>query len=90
MITADDFFKQQCLKSNWPKDDLCPPPTDPQYCMNLIYQIIFGEDAYEVMPIKNSQVNTYTMYQMLKDYEWKNKSFLEKVKCGIHNLFKDF
>lgn len=77
--TADEFLDKRYKECNWRPDDLCPPSTDAQECMNLLYPIVFGEDAYETLPLRNCQVNTITMSKILAVYEGVKKSWFKRL-----------
>lgn len=85
MITSKEFMEQRYKETNWSRSDMCPPPTDAQYCMDLMFKIAFGEGVYEPMPISPAQINTETMQKILRLYEEARNSWFKRIL--LHFVF---
>lgn len=68
MKRCDLFYEKAMEKENWPKDDLCDPPTEPREGMHILIDELLGENWYVVMPENDDQVITQAIYQIIHKY----------------------
>lgn len=81
-MKAKDFANELLEKTNWPDDEMCPPPLEAQEGLNTLINHFLGKDWCVTLPIGQKQVNSEAVYQILKLYperqtfkEWLKKFF---------------
>lgn len=90
MKKGECFYLTRMKETNWPKDDLCDPPTPPQECLNVLIDEILGEDWYVAMPENAEQVNTAAMHDILNDLDCHNTWLAISVVINLILLFISF
>lgn len=87
-MTGEEFYRKRMDETNWPKDDLCDPPTDPRMAIHILIDHFLGEDWYVVMPEGDDQVITVAVAEILNKYP-KNHfyTFVKKI-CKLLKLRK--
>lgn len=83
-MTAREFVKNQIDKSNWPKDDIFPPPTEAQEGLYTLIHHFLGDDWYCVNPIHTTQINTEAIAEILIKYPGKKE---RKLLYRLKHLF---
>ena len=61
-MTFTEWFSQEKAKG---KDNIFPPPLEPQLALNFLREYILGEDWYSVNPIHTTQINTEVVPEIL-------------------------
>lgn len=71
------------LDNNWKKNNMFPPPLDPQIALDFLRKYLLGEDWYSVNPISTSQINCEVVHDILYKYSRKYRKELKrrKTKC---------
>lgn len=79
-MTGEEFYRKRMEETNWPKDNLCDPPTDPRMAIHILIDHFLGEDWYVVMPESDDQVITVAVAEILNKYP-KNRfsAFVKKI-----------
>lgn len=87
-MTGEEFYRKRMDETNWPKDDLCDPPTDPRMAIHILIDHFLGEDWHVVMPEGDDQVITVAVAEILNKYP-KNRfyTFVKKI-CKLLKLRK--
>lgn len=65
---CDAFYEQAREKAEWPKDDMCDPPTDPKSAINVLIENLLGKGWYVSMPENHEQTITAAVYDILEKY----------------------
>ena len=79
---AQKFIERRMRETNWPKYDICTPPTSAQECMNVLIDHFLGPDWYEnvlidhflgpdwydIWPETQEQVNTLAVCEILSKH----------------------
>lgn len=79
-MTGEEFYRKRMEETNWPKNDLCDPPTDPRTAMHILIDHFLGEDWYVAMPENDDQVITVAVADILNKYPKNRFSiFIKKV-----------
>ena len=71
---------QEWLDENWEKDNMFPPPLDPQTALNFLQNYLLGEDWYIVNPLSTSQVNCEVVHDILYKYSKKYRKEIKNNK----------
>jgi hypothetical protein len=82
-MTAKDFAEEvyENHKDEYTKDSWYVPPSDAQYCLDILTRHFLGEDYYITDPVCTAQGNTIEVYDILVMYPIpKHISFKEKIK----------
>lgn len=64
-------------KNNQEKDNIFPPPLEPQRAIDFLCDYLLGEDWYVVDPLGTKQVNTEIVDSILYKY---SKRYRKEVK----------
>lgn len=40
-MTGEEFYRKRMEETNWPRNDLCDPPTDPRMAMHILIDHFF-------------------------------------------------
>ena len=67
-MTGEEFYRKRMDETNWPKDNLCDPPTDPRKAVHILIDHFLGEDWYVAMPENDDQVITVAVAEILNKY----------------------
>ena len=88
-MTGEEFYRKRMGETNWPKNDLCDPPTDPRTAMHILIDHFLGEDWYVAMPENDDQVITAAVAEILDKYP-KNRfsAFVKKIWKLLKNKRK--
>lgn len=43
-MTGEEFYRKRMNETNWPKNDLCDPPTDPRMAIHILIDHFLGKD----------------------------------------------
>lgn len=88
-MTGEEFYRKRMDETNWPRNDLCDPPTDPRIAIHILIDHFLGEDWYVVMPEHDDQVITVAVAEILNKYP-KNRfsSFVKKIWKLLKNKRK--
>ena len=46
-MTGEEFYRKRMDETNWPRKDLCDPPTDPRTAMHILIDHFLGEKNKE-------------------------------------------
>lgn len=65
---AQKFMERRMRETNWPKDDICTPPTSAQECMNVLMDHFLGPDWHDIWPETQEQVNTLAVCEILSKH----------------------
>ena len=65
------------LDKNWEKDNMFPPPLDPQIALDFLQKYLLGEDWYIVNPLCNAQANCEVVHDILYKY---SKRYRKEIK----------
>lgn len=68
-MKANDFYSMMIKAHDWPKDELCDPPTDPREACHILIDSLLGPTWYVTMPESDDQVITAAVYDILKKKE---------------------
>lgn len=68
------FYQDRLKKENWPKDDLCDPPTTDREALDTLTDRLLGPDWYVTMPETQEQTNTVAVYSILQKYVDRSRS----------------
>lgn len=71
---------QKWLDENWEKDNMFPPPLDPQKALDFLQEYLLGKDWYIVNPLCNAQANCEVVHDILYKYSKKYRKELKKRK----------
>lgn len=79
-MTGEEFYRKRMKETNWSKDDLCDPPTDPRMAIHILIDHFLGEDWYVAMPEGDDQIITVAVAEILNKYP-KNRfsTFVKKI-----------
>ena len=66
------------LDNNWDKDNMFPPPLDPQEALNFLQEYLLGEDWCIVNPLTTSQANCEVAYNILYKYSRKFRKEMKR------------
>jgi len=75
------------LRSNWSRDNLCPPPLEPQKAINFIADYLL-EDWYSTSAVSVKQTNTEIVHEILLKYSKRYRKELKDVKRRCKNETK--
>ncbi len=64
------------LDNNWQKDNMFPPPLNPQEALNFLQEYLLGKDWYIVNPLTTAQANCEVVHDILYKY---SKKFRKEV-----------
>lgn len=82
-MTFIEWFLQEKSKD---KDNLFPPPLEPQLALDFLREYILGEDWYSVNPIPTIQINTEVvseiLYKCSKRYRKEVKKYNKQRKVS--------
>lgn len=78
-MQAEEFLKK--VEKTVDKDyGICPPPSNAQFCLDVLIEHFLGKDWYVSTPMGREQVNTEAVYQILRKYPKKSsKSIFYKL-----------
>lgn len=79
-MTGEEFYRKRMKETNWPKDNLCDPPTDPRMAIHILMDHFLGEDWCVAMPENDDQVITVAVSEILNKYP-RNRffAFVKKI-----------
>lgn len=79
-MTGEEFYRKRMEETNWPKDNLCDPPTDPRMAIHILMDHFLGEDWCVAMPENDDQVITVAVSEILNKYP-RNRffAFVKKI-----------
>ena len=66
------------LDNNWDKDNIFPPPLDPQEALNFLQEYLLGEDWYIVNPLSIAQANCELVHDILYKYSRKFRKEMKR------------
>ena len=66
------------LDNNWQKDNIFPPPLDPQEALNFLQEYLLGEDWYIINPLSTAQANCELVYDILYKYSRKFRKEMKR------------
>ena len=66
------------LDNNWQKDNMFPPPLEPQEALNFLQEYLLGEDWFIVSPLSTAQANCEVVHDILYKYSNKFKKEIKK------------
>ena len=66
------------LDNNWDKDNMFPPPLDPQEALIFFKEYLLGEDWYIVNPLSTAQANCELVYDILYKYSRKFRKEMKR------------
>lgn len=68
--------------------ELCDPPIDAQFALNLIFKtLVDDKEKYPyltTMAESTEQINSIKLDVILRKYSWKYRKYLRKIKKGKH------
>lgn len=67
-MTGEEFYRKRMDETNWPKDNLCDPPTNPRMAIHILIDHFLGEDWCVAMPEGDDQVITVAVAEILNKY----------------------
>lgn len=83
-ISFEGFSKKI---NNWYKDkefELCDPPIDAQYALNLIFKILIDDKEHysylTTMPESTEQTNSIMLDLILRKYSKEYRKYLKEIK----------
>ena len=62
------------------KDNLFPPPLEPQLALDFLREYILGEDWYSVNPIPTVQINTEVVDEILYKCSKRYRKEVKKLR----------
>ena len=68
------------LDNNWEKDNMFPPPLDPQKALKFLEEYLLGEDWYIVSPLGTPQANCEVVHDILYKYSKKFRKEMKEVR----------
>ena len=81
-MTFTEWFLQEKAKD---KDNIFPPPLEPQLALNFLREYILGEDWYSANPVPTAQINTEVvgeiLYKCSKRYRKEVKEYRKQRTC---------
>lgn len=79
-MTGEEFYRKRMDETNWPKDNLCDPPTNPRMAIHILMDHFLGEGWYITMPENDDNVITAAVAEILNKYP-KNRfsTFVKKI-----------
>ena len=87
-MTGEEFYRKRMEETNWPRNDLCDPPTDPRMAMHILIDHLLGEDWCVAMPEGDDQVITVAVTEILNKYP-KNRFYAFVKKIGKLKKIKE-
>ena len=66
------------LNENWDKNNMFPPPLEPQKAIDFLEQYLLGEDWYIVNPLTTAQANVEIVHEILYRYSRKYRKEVKK------------
>lgn len=67
-MTGEEFYRKRMNETNWPKNDLCDPPTDPRTAIHILIDHFLGKDWSVAMPEHDDQIITVAVAKILNKY----------------------
>lgn len=87
-MTGEEFYRKRMNETNWPKKDLCDPPTDPRMAIHVLIDHFLGEDWCVAMSEGDDQVITVAVAEILNKYpKYCFYTFVKKI-CKLLKLRK--
>lgn len=65
---AEEFYEFRLQATNWPKDDMCDPPTPDHIAIQVLIDRLLGPNWYVSMPENHEQINTVAVTEILRRY----------------------
>ena len=81
-------FDEWMDAQDWPEDDLCPPPMDPQTGLDILCEEILGSDWHLTMPLSPAQANTEIVAAILHKFRKRRKR--QKKGPNLADLLKAY
>lgn len=78
-MTGEEFYRKRMDETNWPRNDLCDPPTDPRMAIHILIDHLLGEDWCVAMPEHDDQIITVAVAEILNKYPKNRFSFVKKI-----------
>ena len=82
-MTGEEFYRKRMDETNWPRKDLCDPPTDPRTAMHILIDHFLGEDLYVAMPESDDKIITVAVAEILDKYPKNRFSAVVKKICKL-------
>jgi hypothetical protein len=74
-MTFIEWFLQEKSKD---KDNIFPPPLEPQLALDFLRKYLLGEDWYSLNPISTVQINTEVVVEILYRFSKRYRKELKK------------
>jgi hypothetical protein len=74
-MTFIEWFLQEKSKD---KDNIFPPPLEPQLALDFLREYLLGEDWYSLNPISTVQINTEVVVEILYRFSKRYRKELKK------------
>lgn len=65
---AEEFYESRLQATNWPKDDICDPPTPDHIAIQVLINHLLGPNWYVSTPENHEQTNTAAVTEILHKY----------------------